>query len=440
MKNINLKVLPLSLVLLLNCGIALADGGDDSEGFHGYLRDGAGSSSAHGPQSCYGLGGNSQKYRLGNECDAYFEGGTTWNFSKPDADGVQFTGTLWANEFSPDSQFGQNGGSLGLAKAYVEAKGLSFLNGGTLWIGERYYYRPDIHMLDLQYINMNGTGGGVNNINAGPGTFSYAVFKDNDNAAKYDPTTGNYVATTAAVRQNFIYKGLPVNPGGKLDLAATVINAEGQGKHNGYQISLFHNQDVFGGGNTVGFQYGVGAGSATGPNNEICCGRIGGAGSTGADSGVKVTRIFDHLWIQPTKDLSAEFIALTQKNTGDASQPVAVSNTLNAVGSSTWTSFGVRPVYGFGEHFKLQGQLAHDTVTVPGGSNETLTTMTFAPTVMMGSGYWARPELRFFVTHATWNQAAIAAVNSANNNSAGNNVYQNATAGTSVGLQLEAWW
>ncbi len=441
MNNLICRVIPLSLALIFNCSVALADGGDDTVGFHGYLRDGAGSSSAHGPQSCYGLGGNAQKYRLGNECDAYFEGGYTWDFAPPDPDGVVFTGTLWANEYSPDSQFGQGGGSLGLAKAYIEAKGLSFLNGGTLWIGERYYYRPDIHMLDLQYINMNGTGGGVNNVNAGPGTFSYAVFKDNDNAAQYDPSTGNYVATTAAVRQNFIYKGLPVNPGGKLDLAASVISAEGNGKHDGYQISLFHNQDIFGGGNTFGVQYGVGPGAAIGTNNSLCCGRIGPAGSTDADSGVKVTRIFDHLWIQPTKQFSAEFIALTQKNTGDASQEIAVSNALNAVGTSTWNTLGVRPVYSFTEHLKLQGQIGYNTVSVPtGGPDEHLTIMTLAPTVTLGSGYWARPELRFFVTHATWNQAAIAAVNSANSTAGGTNVYGNATAGTSVGLQLEAWW
>ena len=436
MKNLKLKVLPISLFLLMNAGAALADGGDDTVGFHGYLRDGAGSSSAHGPQSCYGLGGISMKYRLGNECDAYFEGGTTWDFSKPDADGVVFTGTLWANEYSPDSQFGQNGGSLGLAKAYIEAKNLPGLNGGVLWIGERYYYRPDIHMLDLQYINMNGTGGGINNINAGPGTFSYAVFKDSDNAAKYDPTTGVYVPTIASVRENFIYKGLSLNPGGKLDIAATVVNAEGAGRHGGYQVSLFHNQDVFGGGNTIGFQYATGAAT---PNSVNSAGndRIGAGGATTADSGVKTTRIFDHLWIQPTKDLSAEMIVLSQKNTADASQPLPDGT----IGTSTWTSFGIRPVYGFGEHFKLQGQIAHDNITSStGGSAQTLNTFTFAPTVMMGSGYWARPELRFFVTHATWNQAAIAAVNAANGTAAGSNVYQNATAGTSVGMQLEAWW
>jgi maltoporin len=437
MNSIKLRALALALGLTL-AGAACADGGDDSVGFHGYLRDGAGSSSVGGPQSCFGLGGNTQKYRLGNECDAYFEGGYSWDFAKPDADGVVFTGTLWANEYSPDSQFGQNGGTLGLAKAYVEAKNLDFLNGGVAWIGERYYYRPDIHMLDLQYINMNGTGGGVNDIKAGPGTFSYAIFKDNDNAQQYVPSTDSYITTTAAVRQNFIYRGLPLNPGGKLDIALTLINAEGVGDHNGYNINFFHNQDVFGGGNTFGVQYAVGPGAGTGTTNEICCDRIGPSGTTNADSGVKRLRIFDHLWIQPTKQFSAEIIALIQKDTGDASSPVAFGGVDTAIGTSTWTSFGIRPVYAFGEHFKLQGELGIDNVTSPtGGAAERLNKITIAPTITMASGYWARPELRLYVTHATWNTAAIAAVNAANTTPG---VYGNATAGTSAGLQLEAWW
>ena len=436
-----LQALPLALILGIASGLAHADGGDDTVGFHGYLRDGAGSSSVGGPQSCFGLGGNTMKYRLGNECDAYFEGGFSWDFPKPkDApdDGVVFTGTLWANEYSPDSQFGQNGGTLGLAKAYIEAKGLDFLNGGVAWIGERYYYRPDIHMMDLQYINMNGTGGGVNNIKAGPGTFSYAIFKDNDNAQQYVPSTDSYITTTAAVRQNFIYRDLPVNPGGKLDIAATIITAEGQGDHGGYNINFFHNQDVFGGGNTIGVQYGVGPGSGTGASNQICCDRVGESGTTNADSGVKRLRIFDHLWIQPTHEFSAEIIALMQRDTGDASSPVAFGGTTTAIGTSRWTSVGIRPVYSFGEHVKLQGEFGFDNVTSPtGGPSERLNKFTIAPTLTMASNYWARPELRLYVTHATWNQAAVAAVNAANTTPG---VYGNATAGTSVGLQLEAWW
>jgi maltoporin len=450
MNRNKLKAMPLALALTLTCGAAFADDvadltqaprnspDSDTTGFHGYLRDGAGSSSVHGPQACFGLGGNTMKYRLGNECDAYFEGGETWNFAKPDADGVVFTGTLWANEYSGNSQFGSGGSSLGLAKAYVEAKGLDFLGGGVAWVGERYYYRPDIHMLDLQFINMNGTGGGIDNIKAGPGTFSYAVFKDNDNAKQYVPSTDSYITTTAAVRQNFIYKGLPVNPGGSLDVALSLITAEGTGDHDGYNLTLLHNQDAFGGGNTFGVQYGVGPGAGTGSSTVLCCDRIGGSGTTNADSGVKRLRVFDHLWIQPTKQFSAEMIALYQRDTGDASSPVAFGGVATATGTSNWTSLGIRPAYAFSEHVKLQAELGTDSVTSPtGGQSERLTKVTIAPTLTMGSGYWARPELRLYITHANWNNAAVAAVNAANTTPG---VFGNATSGTSAGLQLEAWW
>jgi len=433
MNRIKLKMLPLALSLTLSCGMAFADGGDDSIGFHGYMRGGAGGGAGTGPQSCYGLGGNTMKYRLGNECDSYFEGGTTWDFNKPGDDGVVFTGTLWASEFSPNSSF--SNGTLSLAKAYIEGKNLDFLGGGVVWIGERYYYRPDIHMLDLQYINLNGNGGGVDNIQAGPGKFSYAILKDNDNASTMN-SAGVYTATTAAVRQNFIYKGLPVNPGGKLDLIGSLITGQGVNKNNGYNITLLHNQDAFGGGNTVGVQHGVGPGAGvsgpgSGPNNALCCGRIGASGTTAADSGVTRTRIFDHLWIQPTEKFSAEFIVLSQQDKGDISA--------GTPGSSTWTSFGVRPAYAVARHVKLQAELGTDNVTSPtGGPSQQLTKLTLAPTITLDSSYWSRPELRFYITHAVWNDAAKAAVNP--NPTGGLNPQGNSTAGTSAGVQMEVWW
>ena len=51
-----LKTLPAALALALACGAAYA-GDHETEGFHGYVRAGAGSSSEKGPQSCFGLGG-----------------------------------------------------------------------------------------------------------------------------------------------------------------------------------------------------------------------------------------------------------------------------------------------------------------------------------------------------------------------------------------------
>ena len=417
-----LKALPAAIVLAIASGSAMADPmyPSDSEGFHGYLRAGAGSntSSDGGSQGCFGLGGNTMKYRLGNECDAYAEFGYTKAIAK--SGDVTYMATVWVNAYAPNSDFGDN--KVGIVKAYVEAQGLDFLNGGTAWVGKRFYYRPDIHMLDLQYINMNGTGAGLDRIPAGPGKFSYAFFKDND-INSVSPT--GIVSTKSAVRQNFIYGEIPVNTNGTLDLAATYIIGEGKDndafgeKHNGWQLSAFHRQaKVFGGGNTFGVQYGVGPGVGKGA-------QFGAAGDTSFGSDVKRTRVFNDMAIQPMENFGMELVALWQKDES------------NAQGSSTWTSVGVRPVYAFTNNFKLVGELGTDRVTQSGGPAKRLTKLTIAPTISAGPGLWSRPELRAFVTYGKWNDAATASVNAANNSGP---IYNNNTSGTSYGFQVETWF
>ncbi len=421
--KLSLKKLPalLGVVfgLALSGGIAQA-GDTDTEGFHGYLRAGAGASSTHGPQSCFGLGGNTMSYRLGNECDSFTEFGYTKEMIKSE-NGVSFVGTLWVDAYNGSSDFGS--AKTGISKAYVEAKGLDFLNGGIAWIGKRHYLRPDIHMLDLQYINLNGTGGGLDKIGVGAGKLSYAIFKDND-TNNIDPATGRVLSTKAAIRQNLVYEGLPVNAGGTLDAAATIISAQGKNNNNGWQLSVFHRQDkVFGGSNTVGVQYGVGPGTGVG---GPCCDRMGSSGSTLLGSDVTRTRIFDSLWVQPTPELSMEFVALVQKDKSDKN------------GSSTWTTLGIRPVYAVTTNFKLQMEIGTSKVTAGnGGPDLRLTKITFAPTITAGKGYWSRPELRTYVTYGKWNDAATAAVNSSNNSGP---VYGTNTSGASAGIQLEAWF
>ncbi|MDC8758265.1 maltoporin [Janthinobacterium fluminis] len=413
-----LKVLPAAIILALGCANAAAD----EEGFHGYFRVGAGGGSGKGPQSCYGLGGNTMKYRLGNECDAYAEFGYTKEIAK--SDGVSYVATIWADVYSPKSDFGD--AKLGIAKAFVEAKGLDFLNGGTAWIGKRYYFRPDIHMLDLQYINFNGTGAGVDQVKLGPGKFGYAFFKDNDTNTR-DKDTGKIVGTPSAVRQNFIYQDIPANADGSVDVALSLITAQGGDdaggkKHNGWQVSLFHKQaKVFGGVNTVGLQYGVGPGTGVGVGN----GRIGASGYTSLGSDVTRLRLFDDIWVQPTENFGMELVALVQRDKS------------NAGGSSTWTTLGVRPVYALSKNVKLQLELGTDRVTDSAGPTKRLTKLTLAPTISAGPGLWSRPELRAFVTYGKWNDAATASVNAANNSGP---VYNNNTSGVSYGFQVETWF
>lgn len=426
MHRITRKALPLALAFA--CSFAYADSYNDTEGFHGYLRAGAGSSNKHGPQSCFALGGPTSSYRLGNECDSYTEFGYTRELAKAD-NGVSFVATLWTYAYAPGSDFGD--ASMRIAKAYVEAKNLPFLNGGTAWAGKRYYYRPDIHMLDMQYINMNGTGGGLDKIPLGPGKLSYAVFADSDiNHAAAG--TGAIVNTPSALRQNLLYEGLPVNPGGVIDLALTYVSAQGRDKaaqglgdfgHNGWAVGLFHRQEVLGGNNVFGLQYGVGPGTGIGQ----CCSRMGAAGSTSLGSEVKRARVFNDLVIQPTRRFSMEFAALYQKD--DANDP-ALRN--------SWATLGVRPVYAVLPNLKLQAELGQ-TVLKQESSGETarLTKLTLAPAISLGESYWSRPELRLYVSYGKWNGAATPLVNASNN---GGPVYGNATSGMSAGLQVEAWW
>ena len=409
-----------SLALALACNMAGA-AERDVEGFHGYVRAGVGNSNHGGNQSCYGLGGISMTYRLGNECDSFTELGYTKEVAKAD-NGVSFVATVWATAYKNSSDFGD--ADLELTKAYVEARGLPFLKGGTAWVGKRHYLRPDIHILDLQYINLNGTGAGIDRYPLGPGKISYAFFKDNDFNST-DPVTGRVIDSLSASRQNILYEDLPVNPGGTLDFAGTIITAEGQDHttHNGWQLSMFHHQqNVLGGNNKFGVQYGVGPGTGIG----VCCSRMGSSGSTLLGSDYTRVRVFDELYLQPTPDFGVSLVALYHRDKNDTT------------GKTTWTTIGGRPSYAFTDNFKLQGELGVSQVksdTTPGTAR--LTKLTIAPTIALSRDFWSRPELRLFATYGKWNDAAIPMVNAFNNSGP---VYGKDTNGFSYGVQVEAWW
>jgi maltoporin len=415
-----LKPIGASLALALACGTA-AGAERDIEGFHGYLRAGVGNSNHGGNQSCYGLGGISMTYRLGNECDSFTELGYTKEVAKAD-NGVSFVATVWATAYKNSSDFGD--ADLELTKAYVEARGLPFLNGGTAWVGKRHYLRPDIHILDLQYINLNGTGAGIDRYPLGPGKISYAFFKDNDFNST-DPATGQVIDSLSASRQNILYEDLPVNPGGTLDFAATFITAEGTDRttHNGWQLSMFHHQkEVLGGNNKFGVQYGVGPGTGIG----VCCSRMGSSGSTLLGSDYTRVRVFDELYLQPTRDFGVSLVALYHRDKNDTT------------GKTTWTTIGGRPQYAFTDNFKLQAELGVSQVksdVTPGTAR--LTKLTIAPTIALARDFWSRPELRLFATYGKWNDAATPMVNAFNNSGP---VYGKDTSGFSYGVQLEAWW
>lgn len=408
MRILVLKTLPAAVALAIACGHAFA--GEAEGEYHGYLRTGAGTNSEKGAQACFNLRGptaENSSGRLGNECDTYGEFAFVKEFAKS-ADGTSFVGTVMANIYSPGSTVGDS--KLSLNQYWVAAKNLPMMQGATPWIGNRFNNRPDVHMMDWQYVNMSGTGAGIDGVAAGPGKFSYALVRDDTDATK------------AATVNHFIYDGLPLWGDTSLKFNLSLIGKDNKNPaaHGGYAFTTELNQNkVLGGANSVILQYGVGAGARHS--------KFGQVGNVTDDSSVTRTRVIDHLWWQVTPNFGGEAVAVYQRDKLPA-------------GNETWTMIGARPVYALNDHFKLQLEATHGRVSPAGGGDaQTLSKITFAPTLTAGKGYWSRPELRAFITHAQWNTAAQAAAAPGSTLSS-TGAFGSNTSGTSFGFQVESWW
>ncbi len=373
--------------------------------YSGYFRSGAGSNSEDGAQACFGLNGVA-KYRFGNECDTYGEFGYSKEMVKA-ANGTSFVGTVMANFFEANSSGDSK--DWGLAQMFVEARNVDFLKGGTAWVGKRFYNRPDIHVLDMKMVHMDGVGFGIDGIKLGAGSFGYAMMRND--------TSG----TSSATRHHFLYHGVPLTSSSGLDFDATLINADSSvpNSKGGYALSVAHKQaGILGGDNTLWLQYGQGAAAGVQP---------GELGSILAGSDTTQTRIGDQLiWsFSPEFTGSLNFVYQTNKTT---------------VGTQKWTSIGARPTYALADNLKLVLDVGHDRISpAGGGATQQLTKITFAPVLTAGKGFWSRPELRAFVTHAKWNSAAQAAA-AAGSTLSTTGVFGSATSGTSYGVQVETWF
>ncbi len=391
-------------VAVLGTLMGQASAGEAEGIFHGYFRTGAGSNSADGSQACFSLPGAGD-YRLGNECTTYGELAYTKELAKA-ANGASFVGTV-RTVFQDGVGVSDSDKSFRLGEVFMEAKQLDFMNGATLWVGKRFYDRPDIHIIDYKYIHGDGIGAGVQGVAAGPGKFSYALMRNNDNQR------------SDASRHIFSYEELPVNTNGTLKFDLTLIKADSSvaNTHNGWSLSAVHKQSkVLGGDNVFGVQYGVGPGI-----------KIGGTAGLDLGSDVTRTRIFDTLYWQVTPEFSGSAVVLVQKDK-------------SAAGTQTWTSVGARPVYAFTDNLKLQLEVGHDRITsASGGSAQQLTKVTIAPTVALAKNFWSRPELRLFVTYAKWNTAAQQAA-AAGSSLSSTGVFGGKTNGASAGVQVETWF
>jgi maltoporin len=383
--------------------------------FSGYMRAGVGVNLRGGNQVCFGLAGADTKYRLGNECDYVVE--PTF-----DAKLAEYEGSDWHVRVMPSVykawDAGQ-GGSSGVGpdtlttrfgQIYAYGDKISQLGNGKVWAGRRFYNRLQTGINDQFLENNDGNGAGIEDINIGAGKLSVAFMMDPNYATGATPTdpavNNNRFALPIRVTN------IPDMPNGELALYVTPSKQlKSDDQSSGTPVAPA-SQDS---GIAVGV-YQTLNGLLLGGNTLI---------------GVKHDKQGEAKNTRAVFQQSANF----GPTAVDFITEYRVAKRAAQAGNK-WFTIGARADTWIGGPFRFLAEAGHDMVKPEnGGDKLNMTKFTAAVAASAGKEAGSRPTVRLFLTHAIWNEAAR--LNLSGNTKA---VFGDKKAGTSIGVQAEAWW
>ena len=393
-----MKKIILSAIAIAMACIAQVQAADGFE-FTGYSRGGAVLSydKDNNVKGGLSLGGDLQKYRLGNEGDYGIEIDLIKNFV---VNGIKYKVHYMPSKWKD--------GELSTNQAFVEMSGLSFAPEAKFWAGQRRLRIQDVHIVDKFLMDYGDTqGAGVTGVNLGAVKLGVGVFTG-------DTFDKQMVKGTSAKKLNVDVSDIQVNEGGKLRVLLTQVSTAGlAGGNSGSALAVSHTQSNLGMAgmtNTLFLQTSKGHAEVGGKFQDL-----GGVGK-------KVTRIADTINWQ-SGPLGGQAVVGMQTNQDEGSSV-----------KRTDSSLGGRISYALNQNFKLLAEAGVTSSTFSDNSpKQTLNKITIAPTLAVGGDFWSRPELRFYVTRASWNKAAATA-NSATFGMNGK------TSQTLAGVQYEIWW
>ena len=432
------RISPLGLALTLLCSESMA------VDFNGYLRSGIGNTGTGGDQSCFRASGAWSKYRLGNECETYaelalgkelfkegektFYLGTRIAYStrqENDWEAVGHENTISSVDVSldddgnpsasttPTRAHPYDNGVSAVREFYVSGKNV-FIDGATLWAGKRFYKRNDIHITDFYYWDVSGPGAGIEDIDVGFGKFSVAWTRNTDGEWAYtgDGDGSNIANDVIDLRLTEIGVGANGNIElglniGQANLSEDQQDDDGYPDQSGNMLTFQHIQGGWlGGFNKFTIQYATDGMIGTGHN------------ASNAGEGT-MTRVINQGVVNLSSNVEMMYVALYQ------------DIDLESNGGSTWQSAGVRPVFKWNTVMSTAVELGYDTVSPQaGGEDSDLLKLTVAQQWSAGRSFWARPQIRAFVTYAQWD-GSIDATDS---------IPSGDDDGLTYGVQLEAWW
>jgi maltoporin len=422
--------------------------------YRGYMRAPVATNSSGGKQiTLNNPGSQGNEFRLGNET-GYGEASFINHFGKvaDKANGYFDAHLTFAYAPPMNSQYGDQapvgGVNTGDGIQYVEA----YAKGGNFdgikmsyWAGKRFYRDGDVHMNDFFYFaDMSGNGGGIEDLEIGNGTLSFALLQYVDDRTLTNTTTGHPSKKAFDFRwRNFAISDKDklefwVAPGytapGKGTTTTTTPTAVEYQASSGVAGGVKWTSELTQGTNNFAVVYGTGVMQSLSLNNSAYALN---------DNVKKANRL------RLVENYSTE---LNEKWAIQAAAAYELADSGNSTKSS-WTSLGVRPMYYFTDHFRLQVEAGYSVVNdeaevaALGGAkvgNRSLTRLTLAPEISFGKGYYSRPVVRFFVTHSMWNDANKDLTNAnsmiAKLNAGGLTSLNNKNDETQMGFEAEVWF
>lgn len=409
------RLLPLSvLVFAALSQQALAD---DIKSYdftmHGYIRSGLLANKDGNRADSLGLMPDG-KWRLGNEEDTKIE--LIPQITLKSASGavakVQANITHQSKCTSDWNCLDNDDKAVQFREGFAELTNLDFAPDMTFWAGKRYSSSNiSSHQFDWEYIQYNGTGGGFDNYNLGFARLDAGVYG-------FTPSSESSALPADSGQQGYpddysLNVWLKKIGGTGLDMQFVAHHMNNNQNHigaaeKGYGVTGLYNFDgfygVMKGSSRVAVQYGrgLGAGNSLGKN---------GWGWANLDDTQSWRVVLDGIASLGNWDIST--FAFYQK---DKNYRWWTSSD-EGWGRSSWVA-GVRPYQQITKNFAMQYELGYEYLDddnykgVGGKTKGGLTKVTVAPTLTFDSGYWNRPQLRFFVTYARWDKGVSDALDS----------------------------
>jgi maltoporin len=264
----------------------------------------------------------------------------------------------------------------------------------------------------------DNTGAGMTDYSLGYARLGVGVFT----GGTFD---NNSAATNNASRINVDVSEIKSNAGGTLRVLATLVQGNFQMGMPGTGLSLSHNQSDFlvrGLTNTVFLQSATGHAGLNGQFQGLGDVATGGV----EHPGLRSMRIAETVNWQSGPFGGQALIA---------HQTAKIDGGINNGLSTRDFTLGGRVSYATSRNFKWLVEAGTTSRGIDGQAQQSLNKFTIAPTLALAPEFWSRPELRLYITHASWNGTAAAA-----NSGAGGFGIGGRTSSTIAGVQMEAWW